>query len=203
MSTEKLCEGSGILKSVKRATAVGMLTFATLFTHGMAHAEASDVTKKLQDAVQGMTTEQQAALLLLLNALSPASAESDTAKAAATPPSAKDALFAALKEFNTPVDGKEFNLEPFLARISENFTHPVVRDKAGVRDWLESMSSSLFDDGKPLIEFSLEDVEVEVDGNEASAYPIDIDTPIGSVTVEIMAELESDGVWRVVAIDGL
>ena len=182
--------------------AMTVLTMVICLSHGNVSAASQDVSKEINEAVAKMSAEQQAALLLFLDKVSPAAVATDVAKET-TPPSAKDALFAALDEFKTLSKGGNFNLAPFMARISENFTHPVVGDKEGVQNWIEGMSSMLFDDDKPLIEFSLEDVEVEVDGTEASAYPIDIDTPIGSVTVEVIAELESDGVWRMVAIDGL
>jgi len=167
-----------------------------------AAAEEAGLTEKLQQTVAALSVEQQAALLLVLTEMTAAPA----APAAADAPKAespKDALFESLKAFETASASGTFDPAPFFGRISEDFEHPVVRDKAGAISWIEGMGGSLFDDGKSLVTFSLDDVEVEVEGNEAYAYPVDIDTPIGSVTVEITARLEDDGKWRMVAIDGL
>lgn len=165
------------------------------------NAAAADtgITGKLQTLVTKLNAKQQEALLVLLEAMTAAPEQAGTA----SNPSAKEALFDALKSFESAGATENFTLEPFLARISEDFKHPVVHDKAGVRSWLDAMSYALFKDGKPLIKFDVSDVEVTEDGKTAEAYPIDIDTPIGSVTVQINARLESDGVWRVVGIEGL
>lgn len=187
------------MRSFRKMLGVGMVAALALVISGTVHAEKADVTTELQAAVAKLSPEQQTALLVLISGMSTPAAKSDAAPAK----TAKEALFESLKAFETAGAGKEFNLEPFLANISEDFKHPVVQDKAGVRRWLDAMSAGLFDEGKPLIEFDLSDVEVTEDGKEAQAYPIDIDTPLGSATVEIEAKLEKDGVWRVVAIDGL
>jgi hypothetical protein len=176
------------------AVAIALAGFTTAAT-----AEEGGLTEKLQQKVSALSVEQQAALLLVLTEMTAAPAAADAPKAE----SPKDALFESLKAFETAAAGGNFDMAPFFARISENFEHPVVRDKAGAISWIEGMGGSLFDDGKPLVTFSLDDVEVEVEGDEAYAYPIDIDTPIGSVTVEVTAKLEDDGKWRMVAIDGL
>lgn len=178
---------------------LGMVAVLALVAAGTVHAEKTEVTTELQAAVAKLSPEQQTALLVLVSGMSTPAAKGDAAPAK----TAKEALFESLKAFETAAAGKEFTLEPFFANISEDFKHPVVQDKAGARRWLDAMSAGLFDEGKPLIEFDLSDVEVTEEGTEAQAYPIDIDTPLGSVTVEIEAKLEKDGVWRVVAIDGL
>lgn len=187
------------MRSFRKTLGLGMVAALALVLSGTVHAEKADVTTELQAAVAKLSPEQQTALLVLVSGMSTPAAKGEAAPAK----TAKEALFESLKAFETAGAGKEFNLEPFLANISEDFKHSVVQDKAGVRRWLDAMSAGLFDEGKPLIEFDLSDVEVTEDGKEAQAYPIDIDTPLGSATIEIDAKLEKDGVWRVTAIDGL
>jgi hypothetical protein len=52
------------------------------------------------------------------------------------------------------------------------------------------------------IEISIEDAEFEVDGDEVEIYPIDIDSPLGSITIGLYGKNEN-GVWRVTEIDGV
>jgi len=173
------------------------LAFAGLAT--TATAEEAGLTEKLQQKVSALSVEQQAALLLVLTEMTAAPAAADTPKTE----SPKDALVETLKAFETAGEGDSFDLGPFFERVSDDFEHSMLRDKAGAIVWFEGMKPSLFDGAKPLLTFDLDDVEVEVEGDEAYAYPIHVDTPIGSVTIGFTGRLEDDGKWRVVGVDGL
>ena len=56
--------------------------------------------------------------------------------------------------------------------------------------------------GLPCGQISIEDAEFEVDGDEVEIYPIDIDSPLGSITIGLYGKNEN-GVWRVTEIDGV
>lgn len=158
-----------------------------------AYAEQDNLTKTLQEMVTELTPAQQEGLMLLLSGMT----------APEAPQSAKEALVETLAQFSKMGEDGEADLAPFYARLSEDFRHWAVGGKAGAVNWFESMKSGLFRDGKPLIEFDLDATEVEEDGDTATAYPVDIFTPLGSVALELVAKREADGVWRVVGIDGL
>ena len=180
-------------------TVLCMFAIALVLSTGAAQSAQTDLTAILHEAVDNLTPAQQAALLILLEGLQKASTdESDVA-----PQSAQDALFEALREFETANQAGTLELESAYDRISEDFSHWGVNGKEGAVEWLKTMSEVLLEDGKAAITFDLDDMEVEEDGDKAIAYPIDIDTPIGSVTIEIEARREADGVWRIVGVDGL
>jgi len=163
---------------------------------GHAHAADTDLTAKLQESITRLTPEQQLGLLQLLSGMSQATP-------ALQLHSAEDALHEALGQFGKMGEDGEADLAPFYARISEDFNHWAVGGKSGAVSWFQSMAPSLFRDGKPLIEFNLSRTEVKEDDDSATAYPIDVSTPLGAVSLEITAKREADGVWRIVGIDGL
>jgi hypothetical protein len=176
-----------------------VLMAATVLAPATARAEESDLTAQLQAAVAKLNKEQQAALLLLLSGSGAPAASPE----ASPEQSARAALDAALKQFESAASDSSFSLESFYAYISEDFKHPVVGNKAGARGWLDQMAPMLVSAGKSLITISVDDVEIEMEGDTAIAYPVDIDTPIGSVAAEVSAKREKDGVWRIVGVDGV
>jgi hypothetical protein len=167
----------------------------------LAHAEDPELAAKLKAKVAEMNGMQQAALLLFLDNLAAgAAAPTPEAAAAETPESA---IKASLAKFKDMVANKNFDIEPFFDRISEDFTHPVVRDKEGAVSFLRNLNSSGLAEGALAeVEISLEDAEYEIDGDEAEIYPIDISSPFGSVTLGLIGKNEN-GVWRVTEVDGL
>lgn len=177
----------------------GVFGLSVALTAGPAFGASEVKTSDLIEIIGTLNVEQQAALLLLLNAMT---ASTDEA-VSATSQGAKEALMAAMETFNKAKDTGDVDLTPFFASISEDFHHWGVNGKAGAVQWVQSISGSLFRNGEALIEFDLKDVEVEEDGDTAVAYPIYVDTPLGSVTLEISAAREADGVWRMTGVDGI
>ncbi len=49
-------------------------------------------------------------------------------------------------------------------------------------------------------EVSTEDVEFEEDGENLIIYPVDVEGPWGSATLEFVAKLEG-GAWKIVGVD--
>ncbi len=190
---------------MKKSTPTSILAVLCVFgialvlSMGAAQSAQTDLTATLHEAVANLTPGQQAALLILLEGFQKAPAE----ETAVAPQSAKDALFEALREFETASEEGTLKLESFYPRFSEDFSHWGVNGKEGALQWLEMMSDVVIRDGKSQITFDLDDVEIEEDGDKAIAYPIAVDSPIGSAIIEIEAQREADGVWRIVGIDGL
>ena len=168
-----------------------VLGAAFLSANGTAQAGENDLSSQLHSLIDQLTPAQQEALLVLLAGSQPA------------PQSARDAAVEVLEQFMSASKAGEVDLAPFYARISDDFNHWGVGGKEGAVRWFEGMAPGLFKDGKSLIEFDLEDMEVEEDGDTATFYPIDVDTPLGAATLEITAKREADGIWRIVTIDGL
>lgn len=166
-------------------------------------AQDAELTAKLQAAVAKLSPAQQGALLLLLSDLA-GTPEAGAAAASADPvKEARAALADALKQFETASASGQFDLQNFLGRLSDDFKHPAVGGKAGAVGWIESLAPMLFRDGKSLLTFNIDDADIELDGDKVVIYPIDIDTPLGSVAAEITARKEADGVWRILAVDGI
>lgn len=165
------------------------------------HAEDADLTAKLNAKVAAMSETQQAALLLLLDKL-----DASPAAAAATPAPAETpeiAVKTTLDAFKAMVANKSLDLDKLLERLSEDFTHPVVGDRAGAVAFIKNLEQTgVITDAIAKIEIFIDDAEYEVDGDEADIYPIDVDTPFGSVTLGLYGKNEN-GVWRVTEISGL
>jgi hypothetical protein len=177
------------------------LLVAAMAIAGATQAQAQDaeLTAKLTAKVAELSGSQQAALFLFLDNLGGGAA----APAAAAEETPESALKASLEEFKAMVANDKLDVEKLFGRLSEDFTHPVVRDKKGALDFVKSTLGSGVADGiLDQVEISIEDAEYEVDGDDAEVYPIDIDTPIGSVTLGLIGKKEN-GVWRVVEVDGL
>lgn len=168
------------------------------------HAEDADLTSKLSARISAMSETQQAALLLLLDKLEASPAAAAAAAPAPAPAETPEiAVKSTLDEFKSMVANKSLNLDKLLERLSEDFTHPVVGDKAGAVAFIKNLDQSgLINQAIADIEIFIDDAEYEVDGDEADIYPIDVDTPFGSVTLGLYGKNEN-GVWRVTEISGL
>jgi hypothetical protein len=182
---------------ISRALIVGVVAALA----GMqAQAQDAELTAKLQAKVAELSGSQQAALFLFLDNLGGGGAPAPAAAAEETPESA---LKASLEEFKAMVANKKLDVDKLFGRMSEDFTHPVVQDKQGALDFIKNALNSGVADGiLDQIEISIEDAEYELDGDEVEIYPIDVDTPIGSVTLGLYGKKEN-GVWRVVEVDGI
>lgn len=157
---------------------------------------SADVADELKAKIESMSTEQQAALLLLLSQLGSAeAAPSGDAAAAATPADPKEAVKAVIKKFAD--SAAKGDLEGMLSVFSENFEHYQYGDKKGVGEFLQQSADMGYLEG---IEFNMDDAEFEEDGDTISVYPVDVEGSFGSVTFEYILKNEG-GEWKIVEFD--
>ena len=89
------------------------------------------------------------------------------------------------------------DIDKLMATVSEDFYHLEVGDKAAAKDFLEQgMDSGYIDDG----EVELAALEIEIEGDAATAYPIELSAPVGSVTIGLTLTKEKEG-WFITEID--
>jgi predicted lipid-binding transport protein (Tim44 family) len=165
----------------------------------------ADVTADLQKKVSELSTEQQAALLLLLDQLAAqgaapaAPAEAAAAAPAEAAPAApvddNAAVKAVVEKFGTSA-AKE-DMEGMMSVFSDSFEHYQYGDKAGVKEFLQQSADMGYLEG---IEFSMEDAEFEKDGETISVYPVDVEGSFGSITFEYVLKKEGDA-WKIVEFD--
>jgi len=89
------------------------------------------------------------------------------------------------------------DIDAAMATFSENFEHYEYGDKAGVKDFIGQAIDMGYLEG---LEVELEDAEVELDGGEATVYPIELMGAFGSVTFELVLTQEG-GAWKVTGMD--
>ena len=88
------------------------------------------------------------------------------------------------------------DLDLLLSTFAEDFEHPEAGGKEEIRALLErGIEMGYLDEG----EVSLEDMEIEVDGDEATAYPIDLSGPPGSISIELELGKRGDK-WLITVI---
>jgi len=81
--------------------------------------------------------------------------------------------------------------------LSEDFYHPEVGDKSVITELMQQgIDMGYMDDG----EFDLAGTEITVEGDTATAYPVEASSSAGSVTVEITLKKEKDG-WLITGGD--
>jgi len=169
---------------------------------GIAQAEGP-LTAQLNEKISKLSAEQQAALLLLLNSTTGGDAAAAAPAAAAAAPAAaadpKTALMDGIK--NVLEAAKKEDLNAVMALVSEDFEHPQLGDKAGLQELLQSaIDMGYIEMYADDTEVSTEDVEFEQDGEEMIIYPIDVEGPWGSATLEFTAKQEG-GAWKIVGVD--
>lgn len=87
------------------------------------------------------------------------------------------------------------DIDALFVVVSEDFEHPEVGSKAELKALAETgRDSGYADDGA----CELKNVQLtkKSDGT-ISAYPIDLSSPAGSISVELVFKKDKDGVWRV------
>ena len=180
---------------------IWMAAGAVVAFAGFAQAEGP-LTAQLNEKIAKLTAEQQAALLLLLNTTTGAAPAEAAAAAPADPaaaPDPKTALMDGIK--NILVAAKAENLDAVMAFISDSFEHPQLGDKAGLKEFLQGAVDmgyiEMYADDTTV---STEDVEFEQDGEEMIIYPVDVEGPWGSATLEFVAKMEG-GMWKIVGVD--
>lgn len=157
----------------------------------------ADVTAELQKKVASMSTEQQAALLLLLDQLGSASGEAAApAEAAAAPAADPSEACKAVIGIFAAAAAKE-DLDGMISVFSDSFEHYQYGDKEGVKEFLQQSADMGYLEG---IEFSMDDAEFELDGDTMSVYPVDVEGSFGSITFEYILKKEGDA-WKIVEFD--
>ena len=164
---------------------------------GPAHAEDASLTAKLHAMVDQLNTEQQAALYLLLTSLT------GSAQAAAPAAAAEADLPAQFADYLAKFleAARSENVDALMAMVSKDFYQRDVGDKDSLRGMLENViDMGYIETYGEDIEFITDDAEFELEGDTLTVYPVDIETPMGGVTVEIIAQRE-DGAWKISGVE--
>lgn len=106
---------------------------------------------------------------------------------ASTPkgPSDMDLVKLQIDNFKAAVLAKD--VDKVLTCVSDNFYHPEVGDKAAVRDFLKMGIDSGYTEGGQL---DLTNMQIKVENDTATAYPIIASAAPGSVTVGLTFKKE-------------
>ena len=87
--------------------------------------------------------------------------------------------------------------EKVVATISEDFYHPEVGDKSVIAELIQQgIDAGYTEDG----EVDLEMVEITIEGDTATAYPVEASSSAGSVTAEVTFKKEKDS-WYITGGD--
>jgi len=107
----------------------------------------------------------------------------------------EEAISAKINQFAETLKAK--NIDGVMGIFSEKFEHYEWGDKAGAREFLQQAVDVGYLDN---LEVDLSKLQIKVDGNTATAYPIDIKGNFGSTTVELTFTNEN-GNWLVTGLD--
>lgn len=92
---------------------------------------------------------------------------------------------------------KKQDIDGMMKMVSDKFEHYEFGDKDGLRDFLQQAMDMGYLDG---VDVDASDVEVEIEGNEATVYPIEVIGAFGSITLEFIATKEGSE-WKVTGMD--
>ena len=91
----------------------------------------------------------------------------------------------------------EPNVEKMASAFSEDFSNDEVADKAKLIEFIEgAIDMGYLEDG----EIYKDDMEIKLEGDTATAYPIDFSTNAGEVTIELTFTKEEGG-WMITGMD--
>ncbi len=103
---------------------------------------------------------------------------------------------ASLQHFKDGMEKKD--TEEIALALSDDFDHPEFGDKDTMISFLSDTFSGGDLDGTE-IDFS--GIEIDVDGDEATAYPAELMAAFGTLTIEFSLKKEDDGMWRVTTVE--
>jgi ketosteroid isomerase-like protein len=151
--------------------------------------------------VADLSTDQQAALFLLISQLK-GGGEAGATTATASAQTDEEKIMATIN--NVKIALEALDVDKLLDTFSPDFDHPQVGGKDEARAMLTmGLQSGYADNG----EVSLEDIELDIDADAgtATAYPLDLSSPAGAVSVELELQKESDGSWLITTlyVDGI
>ncbi len=109
--------------------------------------------------------------------------------------SPEEAITAQVNKFAEALKAK--NIDGVMAGFSEKFEHYEWGDKAGAREFLQQASDAGYLDG---LVVDLGSMQIKLEGNTATVYPIEISGNFGSTTVELIFTNE-DGNWLITGLD--
>lgn len=192
-------------KSLCQRIALAGVAFTLVLSGSAFRATADDTTEKLQAAVAALNAEQQAALFLLLSELTGGDSKGGGSDSSGAPDA--EAAFKEIVDTITASLGdpekiaSDSAVDDLMELISEDFEYYQVGGKEDLREFLQGA----FDMGYiemygPDSEIITDDTEIEVDGDMATVYPVDVEGPWGSATLEFEAKLEGD-TWRIIGLD--
>jgi hypothetical protein len=166
---------------------------------GPANAQGA-LTEKLQAMVGALSVEQQAALLTLLNTMGGAPAAGGEAPAADAPAASLEETFLESVKLIKKAAVDE-DIDAVMGMISEDFDHYQVGGKKELRDFIQNAIDmgyvSMYAED---IEILTDDVEFEKDGDTTVIYPVDVEGPFGSVTLEFVVK-EENGKFLITTLD--
>lgn len=89
------------------------------------------------------------------------------------------------------------DIDKVMGTISESFYHPEAGDKATIKEFLQQgIDMGYLDNG----EVNLDNVKITIEGDTATAYPIEASSSAGSATAELKLKKEDKG-WFIVGGD--
>ncbi len=89
------------------------------------------------------------------------------------------------------------DIDKVMTFFSPNFEHYDWKDKAGAQAFLNDAKDMGYLEGAEIL---TTDMEIKLEGDKATVYPIDVNTVAGSVTLELTLANEG-GTWLVVGLD--
>lgn len=105
--------------------------------------------------------------------------------------SAEEQIRNVLEQMKAGVLGK--NIEQVAPAVSEEFYYPALGDKASALDMVQQgMDMGIVDEGE--IDFSA--MEIETEGDTATAGPVEARSPMGAATVSFTLK-KADGRWTI------
>ena len=106
-------------------------------------------------------------------------------------PTDEEQIMSVLLAMKAGVLGKDIKqVEP---TVSEEFYYPALGDKAGALDMLQQgMDMGIVDNG----EIDLTKMEIKVEGDTATAGPVEASSPMGSATVSFTLK-KAKGAWTI------
>ncbi|MCP4644635.1 MAG: hypothetical protein GY851_29600 [bacterium] len=111
-------------------------------------------------------------------------------------PDPKELITQGLGQFKAGMEAKD--IEKVMEPLSSDFSHYEWGNKDQLKIFLEDVfSQGDLDDA----EVTWDDVEITIEGDAATAYPVEMVAVFGSATMEFSFKKEADGVWRVVGME--
>ncbi len=89
------------------------------------------------------------------------------------------------------------DVDGVMKSFSEKFEHYDWQDKAGAKEFIAEAKDMGYLDG---VTVGTDEMEIKLEGDKATVYPIDISGSFGSVTLELTMAKEAAG-WLVVGLD--